>query len=534
MNRAASNNVTTGNKLVTGTVRVEWKANRSYFWELYSGVSELFVNGNIAYCIEPSIFQNVAMSSATGTTVENTGLVKVHPDGRLAYKLSYAQEKELELISNYGNKYPGHNTTAYKWATQIMIWESLGWDVTSYGGLVPTNEINVIKSLIADHNAKPSWNNQVRDVVIGQEVTLEYNLLDKFSVNSNLTTGLTVVSKTASTITVKINSKNASLGLIKIGGSAQGTSYIYTDGTSQKVGDFKISDPSFAIIDFSVKKGNLSLTKKGVDGKTYSGVVFELSKNRHDIIGTSTTGANGSVNVNNLDEGIYYVREKKVPSPLIIDSTWKSISIVSGQTASFEAVNELAMGKIIITKFIKGTNTTIAGAVFEVKNSSGSVVDTITTNAQGIATSKVLPLGNYTVVEKSVPAPYILDSTPIQANILYKDQLTPIVSISVKQENEVARGRIEFTKKSNHGDLMSGVKFNILDASKNVVGTLTTGANVKATSTVLPLGTYQIVEISTIHGFVLDTTPQSVTIAYKDQLTPIVLVGKELTNKHQL
>jgi len=49
-------------------------------------------------------------------------------------------------------------------------------------------------------------------------------------------------------------------------------------------------------------------------------------------------------------------------------------------------------------------NFSLAGAVFEVRDSSGTLVDTITTNEDGIAISKELQPGRYAVAE--IVAPY--------------------------------------------------------------------------------------------------------------------------------
>lgn len=160
-------------------------------------------------------------------------------------------------------------------------------------------------------------------------------------------------------------------------------------------------DPLEARITFNLATGNLSLTKKGTDGKNYANVQFELSQYRSTILGTYTTGSNGSVTIPNLEEGTYYVREKSVPNPLVIDTAWKTVTVTSGTTTSFTATNELAQGQITLTK--KPTNgTLISGTVFEVFNSSNQLVDTLTTNANGTATSKKLPCMKVNVLRKSI------------------------------------------------------------------------------------------------------------------------------------
>lgn len=160
-------------------------------------------------------------------------------------------------------------------------------------------------------------------------------------------------------------------------------------------------DPLVSTISLDLLEGTLSLTKKGTDGKNYANVQFELSQNRSTILGTYTTGSNGSVTIPNLEEGTYYVRDKSVSNPLVIDTAWKTVTVTSGTTTSFTATNELAQGQITLTK--KSTNRTlISGTVFEVFNSSNQLVDTLTTNANGTATSKKLPCMKVNVLRKSI------------------------------------------------------------------------------------------------------------------------------------
>ena len=69
---------------------------------------------------------------------------------------------------------------------------------------------------------------------------------------------------------------------------------------------------------------------------------------------------------------------------------------------SFE--NTKILGKINILK-VDGADegVKLSGAVFEVMDSEGTVVDTITTDENGVGTSKELPYGSYTVAEVSRP-----------------------------------------------------------------------------------------------------------------------------------
>lgn len=53
----------------------------------------------------------------------------------------------------------------------------------------------------------------------------------------------------------------------------------------------------------------------------------------------------------------------------------------------------------------------LAGAVFEVRDSAGTLVETITTDDTGMAESKELALGTYSVKEVAAPDGFVLDET---------------------------------------------------------------------------------------------------------------------------
>jgi uncharacterized surface anchored protein len=70
-------------------------------------------------------------------------------------------------------------------------------------------------------------------------------------------------------------------------------------------------------------------------------------------------------------------------------------------------------------------------AVFEVLNSGGIVVDTITTNGGGHAQSKQLPLGNYQVREKIAPTGFIRNLGIFDANLAYAGQNVTLATATV-------------------------------------------------------------------------------------------------------
>ena len=107
---------------------------------------------------------------------------------------------------------------------------------------------------------------------------------------------------------------------------------------------------------------------------------------------------------------------------------------------SLTVENAPQMGQIVITKVDSETGKPIilSPATFSVYAASdiitpdgtvrytkGQLVDTLVTE-NGVATSKLLYLGDYIVIETIAPEGYILDTTPYEAVLLYDGQVATV------------------------------------------------------------------------------------------------------------
>ena len=158
-----------------------------------------------------------------------------------------------------------------------------------------------------------------------------------------------------------------------------------------------------------------------------------------------------------------------------------------------------------------GTKTqgdaTFNGATFAIKDTSGNVLETITTNGSK-AKSKKYPVGTtLNVCEVTSPEGYLTNSSCNTVELKYSGDNTPsIFSTTVK--DQVIKGRIEIAKtidKEKYGLFQSnvqkpgeGFKFDIiLKSTGKVVSTLTTDEDGRAISEYLPYGTYIVKEHET-------------------------------------
>ena len=158
-----------------------------------------------------------------------------------------------------------------------------------------------------------------------------------------------------------------------------------------------------------------------------------------------------------------------------------------------------------------GTKTqgdaTFNGATFAIKDTSGNVLETITTNGSK-AKSKKYPVGTtLNVCEVTSPEGYLTNSSCNTVELKYSGDNTPS-TFSTTVKDQVVKGRIEIAKtidKEKYGLFQSnvqkpgeGFKFDIiLKSTGKVVSTLTTDEDGRAISDYLPYGTYIVKEHET-------------------------------------
>ena len=106
------------------------------------------------------------------------------------------------------------------------------------------------------------------------------------------------------------------------------------------------------------------------------------------------------------------VRQDEAAPGYIRDEEVKTFRVKRGETTEIVWENTPQQGQIQITKKSKDDNpinglpagTLLQGATFEIYDKAGNVVDTVVSNERGVAVSKLLPLGRYTIKETKAPA----------------------------------------------------------------------------------------------------------------------------------
>ena len=287
-----------------------------------------------------------------------------------------------------------------------------------------------------------------------------------------------------------------------------------------------------------------------------------------ELVDTLTT-ANGSATSKSLYLGAYIVTEKTAPEgyiqnpepqEVILRYGGQSVEVV---TESVTFANAPQKGTIRVQKndAESGLPITAYPAVFELRAKSdiitadgtirykaGELIETLSTE-KGVVTSKSLYLGTYTVTEKTAPNGYVQDSAVYDVTLFYGEQTVEVVTEGISIDNAPQMGTITITKTDKETGkpiILSDATFQIHAKTDIVTGdgvvhykagelvdTVTTVQGVIA-SKHLYLGTYTVTEITASDGYILDSTPHDVTLAYGGQSVELVTESLSMDNAPQM
>lgn len=227
----------------------------------------------------------------------------------------------------------------------------------------------------------------------------------------------------------------------------------------------------------------------------YEGAAFEIyDSNNHRItmqytypqvtsIHTFYTNKEGYlITPEKLPYGDYTLKEVQAPYGYVLDDTPIPFSISQENSSTDTGVTVVKVkardvaqkGVINITKTgeifssveeNKGVYTpkysisNLKGAIFEiyavedittldgtVRYEQGTLVDTITTDDDGVAKSKELYLGKYTVIEKTAPNGYVHNATKYDAELTYAGQNVSVTSTDLSVYNERQKVSVSLKK----------------------------------------------------------------------------------------
>lgn len=289
-------------------------------------------------------------------------------------------------------------------------------------------------------------------------------------------------------------------------------------------------------------------------GKGIYGAVFLLYDSNRNPIGEYVTDQDGYIYADEgLADGRYYLREIKAAPGYVLDPELKTIYVRYGSTTEIEWSNTAECGQIQIIKKSADDNATnglpagtlLEGAVFEIYDKAGNVVDTIKSDRNGRAVSKTLPLSRYTIREIKAPANYSINPTVMTAYLEFNGQIVTFevqntsvsTGVSIKKTGPVQavpgqpiRYVFSQIKNSSNVALDSFYWRDQLPAqvtlSKIVTGSYNQPLSYKVVYKTNLSGDYRTLadNLSTSKVYVLDARPAALGLAANERVTEVMFV----------
>ncbi|NSS92984.1 Cys-Gln thioester bond-forming surface protein [Enterococcus faecalis] len=487
--------------------------------------------GDIAFCIEEGI--PAVLGSATSTNLD-----QIISNSKLRNRLS--------LIAYFGWYSHANQTDQQYVATQHMIWEAFGGQnvYTSISDYASRKQN--IESVITKYNTRPSFHNQKLTLKAGESVTLTdtNDVFTNYAMDNMVNTANVTLKKNRNQLTITANNDSNESGNITIARTVKdfsGTALTYQVGQGQRVGVLHVEAPVSVNLSVEVLKHGHAQIKK-VDertGKVLTGAVFRLTTSDGQTK-ELTTDAKGLIKWENLQADTKLtVQEIKAPSGYVISKESKEIVIKSNKTVELVFNNQEQLGTISLDKkaligdkeMLNG-NYTLEGnefAVYSGTSTTGKPIETITTDVNGKAKTKNLPLGKYTVKEIKASNGFILNPKTFTIELIYEGQNVAVTNENLSVVNEEQLGSVTLTKvDAETGNLPQGdtsfigAEFQLIRLSDNkILGTYKTDRNGSFTVDELWIDNYHFIETKAPEGYNLNKTPVKFSIQYAGQTASV-------------
>lgn len=268
-------------------------------------------------------------------------------------------------------------------------------------------------------------------------------------------------------------------------------------------------------IENELKKGRVKVIK--VDNENseikLAGVEFEVLDKDGNVLEKITTNEQGEAYTSRYairDYQNLYLHEIKTNEYYKLNDKQIEVELKANQITTVTVGNDKKKGQVEVIKVDKDNNEIkIPDVTFEVYDEENNLVDTLVTDKEGKAVSKLLPIDQeYTVKETITGNTYVLNEEP-QKVTLKEDEIT-----SITFENEKKKGQIKVIKTDGETEVpLQDVTFIVENSKGEIVDRIITDENGEATSKRLAVDEqYTVYEEKTKKGYILSNEKQVVEL----------------------
>ena len=204
-------------------------------------------------------------------------------------------------------------------------------------------------------------------------------------------------------------------------------------------------------------KGQIEVNKFDAEDKQYKleGVEFEIINSKDEVVEKIRTDKNGKAVTGRLPIGEYKLKEVKTDEMHILNKEILKVNVKTDVVSKLNITNARVKGQIKIVKtseddnFINGLKlgSPIENVKFEVYDSNKNLVDEIVTDKEGIAITKKLDKGSYTIKETQTAKWYLLNENEFFADIGTNEEVLQVNVTNVSEKPDV---NIEKTRNNSN------------------------------------------------------------------------------------
>jgi Predicted outer membrane protein len=233
-----------------------------------------------------------------------------------------------------------------------------------------------------------------------------------------------------------------------------------------------------------------------------------------------------------------YVKEIYAPSGFSIDDTIYPVSVDASKHSTPETaaavnngipiINSTTItkdGQFKIIKLSAGTTKGLAGAIFDLYFNAAKV-GSYATDSSGVIVVDGVRAGTWTIVERVPPVNHLLSANHTQTITITQDDIDKEIPITVTYENAPFGSLLVEKRSTPSNSKVKDAVFLVREVATGYEFTMTTDSSGTAFCDRLPLGAYEIRELSMPMHIVLDVTPQTVSVV-SGKTSSILFTNKE-------